>query len=199
MFYQSLTLTSDLDKANSFNEFFHSVFNSSTTDPSLDCHSFPNKSICSISISEHDTFLALSSLDPSKAMGGDGIPPIILRHCATSLAEPVHYLFMQCLRQSYLPKEWRCHFITPIPKSKDTSSVTQYRPISLLCCLSKVLEKLVFDKINVFILENFISDLQFGFLPNRSTLQQLLLYEDYLHTALNNHQKVDSIIISRHS
>ena len=192
MNYQSSTITSDLDKANAFNKLFNSVFNSTSTDVSLNCLNFPNKSLCSISISESDTFLALSSLDPSKAMGGDGIPPIVLQRCATALTEPVYYLFTQCLLQSYLPKEWRYH---PIPKSKDTSSVTQYRPISLLSCLSKVLEKLVFDKINVFILDNCITDHQFGFLPCRSTLQQLLLYEEYLHASLNSCQQVDSIYL----
>ena len=108
MNYQSSTITSDLDKANAFNKFFNSVFNSTSTDVSLNCLNFPNKSLCSISISESDTFLALSSLDPSKSMGGDGIPPIVLQRCATALTEPVYYLFTQCLLQSYLPKESNC-------------------------------------------------------------------------------------------
>ena len=56
----------------------------------------PASSLCSIDISLEDTFLALSSCDPSKAMGGDGIPPMILKHAASALAEPVHHLFYLC-------------------------------------------------------------------------------------------------------
>ena len=78
----------------------------------------PASSLCSIDISLEDTFLALSSCDPSKAMGGDGIPPMILKHAASALAEPVHHLFYLCLTKSYLPAEWRCHHITPIHKSQ---------------------------------------------------------------------------------
>ena len=81
----------------------------------------PASSLCSIDISLEDTFLALSSCDPSKAMGGDGIPPMILKHAASALAEPVHHLFYLCLTKSYLPAEWRCHHITPIHKYSSIS------------------------------------------------------------------------------
>ena len=66
--------------------------------------------------------------------------------------------------------------ITPIHKSSDKCNVTTYRPISLLCCISKVLEKIIFDKIAEFIQLHFISSQQFGFLKGRSTLQQLVAY-----------------------
>lgn len=66
--------------------------------------------------------------------------------------------------------------ITPIHKSSDKCNATTYRPISLLCCISKVLEKIIFDKIAEFIQLHFISSQQFGFLKGRSTLQQLVAY-----------------------
>ena len=94
-------------------------------------------------------------------MGGDGIPPMILKHAASALAE--HHLFSLCLTKSYLPAEWRCHHITPIHKSGDRSTITNYRPISLLSCLSKILERLVFDKNLHFIVKTSISNSQFGF------------------------------------
>ena len=130
--YQSQLITSAPEKANAFNNFFHSVFNHSSAEVAPDKLPHPDHSLSSISITIEDTFQVLSSLNPSKAMGGDGIPPVILQRCAVSLIEPVHHLLSQCLSQSYLPKEWRNHYITPIPKSKDRSQVTNYRPISLL-------------------------------------------------------------------
>ena len=77
-------------------------------------------------------------------------------------------------------------------KSGEKNLVSNHRPISLLCNVSKVLEKLVYNKIINFITES-ISLVQFGVLKGRSTLQQLLVFLNYVH---NNHdQQVDIIYL----
>ena len=194
MFWGSDSASTAAGKANLFNEFFHSVFNGNVDTLTLDTLCFPDSSLCSINISLEDTFTTLTSLDPSKAMGGDGIPPIILKHAAVALLEPIHHLFILCLSKSYLPVEWHWHHITPIHKSGDKSTISNYCPISLLCCISKVLEKIIFDKVYDFV-KAFISDLQFGFVKNRSMLQQLLLYSELLSSAYDDCHQVDSIYL----
>ena len=129
-------------------------------------------------------------------MGGDCIPPVILKYAATALAEPIHYLFSLCLSKSYLPAEWRCHCITPIFKSGDRPAVSNYHPISLLCSISKVIERLVFNKIYDYVAKS-ISISQFGFTRNRSSLQQLLLYSDFIVSAYDNREQVDSIYLGK--
>ena len=74
-------------------------------------------------IAESDVYDALTSLNPTKAMGIDGIGPKILKSCALALYQPIHHLFVLSLTQHYLPKEWRLHLITPIFKSGNKSSV----------------------------------------------------------------------------
>ena len=136
-------------------------------------------------ISEEDTFNILNSLDPHKTVGIDGIGPKILKNCASFLYRPLHYLFNLLLRKHVIPLEWCTHTVIPIFKSGDRGSVTNYRPISLLCNTSKVLEKLIYDKI-IDHLNKFISSAQFGFLKNRSVIQQLLiLFNQVINT---NHQ-----------
>ena len=77
-------------------------------------------------------------------------------------------------------------------KSGEKNLVSNYRPISLLCNVSKVLEKLVYDKIINFIIES-ISLVQFRVLKGRSTLQQLVVFLNIVH---NNHdQQVDIIYL----
>ena len=95
--YTSQKLTSPIDKANVFNICLHSTFNTNTSDISFDNLPFPDKSLCSLTITKHDVYTALADLDSTKAMGGDGILPLFLKHCATALVDPVHYLFSQCL------------------------------------------------------------------------------------------------------
>lgn len=114
---------------------------------------------------------------------------------AISLIETVYHLFVHCLSQAYLPKEWHNHDITPIPKSQDKSRVDNYQPISLLFMLSKVQERLVFDKVSDFIFTNCISPHQFGFVSNYSTLQQLLKYLNFVHKWYDNCNQVDTIYL----
>ena len=124
-------------------------------------------------------------------MGIDGIGPKILKYCSLSLYKPLHHLFSLCLSQHCIPEQWKIHLITPIHKSGDKSAVRNYRPISLLCSISKVLENLIYNHLIEFISTN-ISDSQFDFLPNRSTLQQLLLF---VNEIINSHSPVEVIYL----
>ena len=150
--YGSSTASSDHEKASLFNQFFHSVI---TQSPFILPHPeglpMPNSRLSDISFSDLDVYSALTTLNPSKAMGIDGIGPRILNHCALALYQPIHHLFSLSLSQHYLPEEWRVHRITPIYKSGDKSSVTNYRPISLLSTLSKVLERIIYNAIIDFV------------------------------------------------
>ena len=168
--------SSDVDKASLFNSYFYSVFvRSSYQLPPVGDLKRPSSYLSEVSFSELDVFRALRSLDPSKAMGYDGISPKLLKTCALALYQPLHHLFSLTLSQNYLPSEWRTHLIKPVFKSGDRNSVRNYSPISLLCVVSKVLERLVYDGIVDFV-RNSISVHQFGFLQGRSTLQQLLVF-----------------------
>jgi len=96
---------------------------------------------------------------------------------------------MLSLRKHIIPTDWYIHSIATIFKSGDKSLVNNYRPISLLCSISKVLEHLVYNKIISHIIAHQ-SPYQFGFLSNRSTLQQLLI----LFNDINNaHDQTDVI------
>ena len=83
---------------------------------------------------------------------------------------------------TYVLSEWRTHCVTPIFKSGNKHNVANYRPISLLCVTSKVLERLVFNHV-IGYLTKHLSNLQFGFMTGRSSLQQLLLFMNHKHAA----------------
>ena len=192
--FESLTATSDGDKANLFNAYFHSVFTKSSYILShVDLLPSPQSTLSDISISEDDVYSALVSLDPTKSMGIDGISPKLLKHCALALYQPLHHLFLLTFSQSYIPEEWRTHLITPILKSGVKSKVNNYRPISLLCSVSKGLEKIIYDKIISFVVEHIKA--QFGFLQHRSTLHQLLTFTKYISDSFKNNAQTDVIYL----
>lgn len=108
--------------AAAFNRFFNSTFTSSDfVLPNV--LPTPSSELSSLTITVSDTFEALASLHPDKAMGCDNISPKILKACATSLCEPVAALFNKCLVTGTLPA---IHKIIPIPKSGDKSQIVNY-------------------------------------------------------------------------
>ena len=131
----------------------------------------------------------LSTLDITKAPGIDGISTAVLRHCASSLLMPVCHLFKSSISTGRIPSQWCTHCIIPIHKCGDKTLVTNYRPISLLCTLSKVLERIIYNRIMSFAMNSFTSH-QFSFLPKRSALQQLILFTEKL---LDDKNEVDVI------
>ena len=189
----SMVATNDADKATLFNQYFHSVF---TTDSSTvaDMGDAPTELLQSINITETDVYDALTSLDPNKALGIDGIGPKILMNCAESVFRPLCHLFNLSLSSSAIPNEWKIHRIVPIFKSGDRSSISNYRPISLLCNVSKVLEHIIFNKI-IHHITISISPTQFGFLQRRSTIQQLILFLNDIHNAVSNGHQTDVIYL----
>uniref|UniRef100_A0A1X7VHC2 Reverse transcriptase domain-containing protein n=1 Tax=Amphimedon queenslandica TaxID=400682 RepID=A0A1X7VHC2_AMPQE len=76
-----------------------------------------------IEISVTDVFKGLCSLNVHKFAGPDGFPAILQKSCAVALCELVHHIFHVCYIQSYLPKEWRTHKVTPVFKSGDCSCI----------------------------------------------------------------------------
>ena len=159
VYFKNVSASMDSDKASLFNQYFHSVYGPVQDLPLSHDLPKPSQSFGDISIDELDVYEVLMSLDTSKAMGCDGISPMLLKHCAIPLLQPLHHLFTLSLIQSYLPSQWRSHLIKPILKSGPIHLVENYRPISLLCIVSKVLEKIVHKKLVDYVL-NSISDSQ---------------------------------------
>ena len=74
--------------------------------------------------------------------------------------------------------------------------MTNYRPISLLCVISKALERIVYNHLSKFFLKNNVTvNSQFGFRQHHSTTQQLLLFLDKVHLSLNNNASCDVIYL----
>ena len=124
----------------------------------------------SIKISFNDVFYALSGLDSRKAYGPDGVPPIVLKNCASVLAPCLVKLFHLCLSTSTFPSCWKFAHIQPVPKKGDRSNPSNYRPIALTSCLSKAFESILNKRILKHLsAHNLISDRQYGFRKGRST------------------------------
>ena len=92
-------------------------------------------------------------------------------------------LFVQ---QGYFPDELKIGCITPIFKNGDREKVNNYRPICSLSPLSKIIEKIINNRMLAFLDKyNILSKTQFGFRKNMGTESALLTYIDNIQNALN--------------
>ena len=126
-----------------------------------------------INFSELEVFAALRSLNPDKALGPDGIPGRILKETAQQIAPSLTLLFNKSLHSAVVPDEWKLANVVPVFKRGIKEHVQNYRPISLLCIVSKVLERCVLNHIWEH-LQEIINDHQHGFMPGRSCTSQLV-------------------------
>jgi len=140
----STAANTDLAKAKLFNNYIHSIFcQNNFVLPDTSDLPVPGKYLDLIHFTVQEVLQALRNLDTNEAGGIDNTPPTVLKHCAFALAVPIHHLFMTSITNGAIPSEWKMHKIIAVCKSVDKSSVKNYRPISLSCILSKVLEKLI--------------------------------------------------------
>ena len=88
-------------------------------------------------------------------------------------------IFNQSLKSSVFPKIWKEGKVTPIYKSGDRSNMSNYRPITVLPILGKILERLAHTQIYSYLSENkILSQSQFGFRPKLSTSTALAFFTD---------------------
>ena len=183
------TVTLDKDKAQLLNDYFASQtqLDVSTT------HVFQNSEARSvpaldmITVNEREVLSLINSLDSNKSAGPDRIPTKLLKFAAVLISDPMAKLFNKSLRDGVFPNSWKIANIKPIFKNKGSpSSPTNYRPISLLSCISKILEKIVFRKIYSHITEHqLLTDKQSGYRPEHSTQIQLTYLTHKIYEALD--------------
>ena len=112
----------------------------------------------------------------NKASGGDRISPRILKQTAEEIAPILSKIFNFSFQTGIFPKIWKIANVTPLYKNKGRKADKKnYRPISLLSSVGKIMERVVYNSIFKFLIENdLLSKYQGAYLPNASTETQVL-------------------------
>jgi len=174
MEYQNSFISDDKQKASAFNDFFLSHSNIDTSNAQLPQDSDFEEKLGSITVTEDEVYDLIKCIDTTKATGPDGIGPKLLYEAGFSIVPSLTRLFNLCLECSTFPSMWKLANVLPLYKKGDASNFGNYRPVSLLSCTSKLLERLVFKNIFNFIRDNdILTPHQSGFQPGDSTTHQL--------------------------
>ncbi len=136
----------------------------------------------------------LKKLNPNKAMGPDAVNPHVLKECGDQLAVPLSRIFNMSLQQGIYPALWKDAIVTAIFKKGDRKQPSNYRPISLLSYLRKVMDKCVLIRLYTYLTDHkLITAFQSGFTSGDSTVNKLIDIYDSICSALDDGKEVRAI------
>ena len=148
----------------------------------------------------------LSPTDPVEVMniignsknniGPDLIPGKVLKLGARAISPILSILINECFSSGIFPKSLKIARVTPIFKGEDLVSPSQWRPISIVSALSKIIEKLASSRLNKFLIKNkILMNNQFGFRSGHSTAHAILNVNEQVLTNIDSNRHTLSIFL----
>ena len=138
------------------------------------------------------TLEAIKKAKSSKALGPDGLSPIMLKHLGPNGIKYLTNIFNVCIKTSKVPTIWKTAKIIPLLKpGKPADKGPSYRPVSLLSPAAKTLEALLLPLVNAAVQ---LADHQHGFRKNRSTTTALHSILNHINSGLNRKKPVSRTV-----
>ena len=132
----------------------------------------------------------------NKATGLDQINAKLLKDSASSTVSGLTKIFNASLHSQTFPDIWKKGKITPLFKSNDPTAPNNYRPITILPIISKIMERIVHRQVYKFLREhNLITSEQFGFRPNLSTNIALTRVTEEILLNIDNKLTIGAVFI----
>ncbi len=154
----------------------------------------PEFDITSLHVAE--ILRALQQLDLSKSAGPDNLEPSFLRSAANFIAVPLCHIFNLTISEKEIPGIWKSVHVLPLLKGGAPSDVNNYRPISKLCVLSKVLEKLISNQLKCYLdAHGLLVQHQSGFRKKHSTTTAAIKVVNDITEALDSREFCTALFI----
>ncbi|XP_050303712.1 uncharacterized protein LOC126741363 [Anthonomus grandis grandis] len=137
-------------------------------------------------------FDKITKLPPKVNSGPDGIPNYFLIKCVCTISYPLFIVFKRSLDSAIFPTLWKHSFVMPIFKSCDNSKIENYRSVCIQSAIPKLLDSLIYDQLYFYCKELLLSE-QHGFISGKSTVTNLLVFQQNLLNALERGCQMDVI------
>ena len=186
---------------NKFNQYFVNIaknLNASKPDTDFKDYSFFMKNRIDSTmffdeIESHEIDLIIDKLNPNKS---SDMSPRVLKIFKRMLSPTFAILFNNCVSAGIFPDVLKIARVIPLYKSGVKSDISNYRPISLLPIVSKIIEKLIHSRINSFMEKHeIIYHKQYGFRKRHSTIHALNTAISQVLHSLNNKKTVMGIFL----
>ena len=170
------------DIANGFNEYFVSIGpklaskiqNQTQTHHSQVHYDNPNSFFLSPT-NPAEVVEVINKLKPKTSTDYNYISPKILKYNSNAIAEPLAHVINLSFKTGYFPQRLKIAKVIPIYKNKENNSFENYRPIALLPTFSKIIERLMYNRLYKYVkINNILNPAQYGFQNKRSTEHAIL-------------------------
>ena len=156
----------------------------------------PKPVIISGTFSEREFTDALQHLKPCKAPGPDSICSELILHAGAALKSWLRDFLSSCLRRLKIPKIWRRALVVAIPKpAKPVGDPKSYGQISLLCVPYKILERLIYARVEPLI-DPLLPKEQAGFRGGKSTVDQVVLLTQNIKNSFEAKKKAGAVFVN---
>ena len=168
--------------ANCFNTFFVDIgpkLASMISEPQTKFYQYLNPQqnfMGEANLTDDEVKEALRSLMPNKSPGYENISSNVLNETSDIFFTPLKYIFNLSLQQGILPESLKIAKMSPVYKKNKEFLLTNYRPVAVLPCSSKLLKPIMYNRLFKYLSENSILyEKQFGFQTSHSTEHAILL------------------------
>ena len=192
------TKLSDLrDIANGFNKYYVNIgpnLANKIPNDGLERQALPSinnaKSFFLFPTGEEEVTNLIRSLKPKTSSGHDNISPKIFKQLFLGIIKPCVHIINLSLQTGIVPDAMKLAKVVPIFKNNGLNSIMKnYRPVSLLPVFSKLLERIVYNRLFHFLVKHkILHPSQYGFQANLGTELAILELQDRIITTLNNNE-----------
>ncbi len=154
-------------------------------------------SLAEINFTKITVYKVLKKLKTNKANGPDNISNRILLNTAEVISESLAVLLNSLFQIGTFPIQWKRANVIPVYKRKNKQDKSNYRPISLLFTVGKVMECCLFNELYDFCKQhNLLTWRNSGFKPDDSTVSQIISIIHRIHCSLDDNQDVLMIFLN---
>jgi len=179
--------------ASEFNKYFSNIgptLSSSIQHTGKDYSSYlrnKNDKTCFLKPTDEEEIVKLiNKLGNGKSPGHDNLKSNLVKRVAKDIAYPLSLIVNMSLSTGVVPDDLKIAKVIPIYKKENPDAFGNYRPVSVLPCLSKILERIVYNRSYDFLCKNnILYDKQYGFRTNHSTYLAVLNFVNDISKAFD--------------
>ena len=139
---------------------------------------------------------AIESTPSDKAPGRCGIPAEIWKHDGQTIKQKLFELVLLIWKNEEVPQDWKDASIVPLFKKGSRVDCGNYRGISLLSIASKILARILLNRLNSQITPQALPETQCGFLSGRSTMDMMFSLRQVQEKCLEQNMSLYAVFIN---